>query len=83
MGAGELGRYSKTGALLAAKAGKPLVPLLHNAGDCWPKNGFFKRPGTLKVVIGPAIDPEGKSAAQMHDASTQWIEANRERVFSN
>ncbi|MEZ5524959.1 MAG: lysophospholipid acyltransferase family protein [Pseudomonadales bacterium] len=83
MGAGELGKYSKTGALLAAKTGKPLVPVLHNAGDCWPKNGFIKRPGTLRVLIGPAIEAEGKSAAEMHDASIQWIEANRDRVFKS
>lgn len=81
MEAGVLGRYSKTGALLAAKSGKPLIPVLHNAGEHWPKNGFIKRPGVLKVVIGPAIDPQGKSAAQLHEISSQWIEANRDRVF--
>ena len=81
MPAGQLGKYSKTGALLAAKAGKPLVPLLHNAGDCWPKNGFLKKPGTLRVLIGPAIEPVGRSAAEMHQASVEWIEENRGRVF--
>lgn len=80
MKTGQLGAYSKAGALLAAKTGKPLVPLLHNAGERWPGKGFLKQPGVLKVVIGPAIDSEGKSAAELHNASTEWVEANYGRI---
>jgi 1-acyl-sn-glycerol-3-phosphate acyltransferase len=56
------------------------VPLLHNAGERWPGKGFLKQPGVLKVVIGPAIDSEGKSAAELHNASTEWVEANYGRI---
>ncbi len=50
-------RYGMGGAVLAAETGYPVVPVAHNAGSFWPRRGFLKRPGTVRVVIGPVIDP--------------------------
>ncbi len=77
---GEKGRYGIGGSWLAAETGAPIVPVAHNAGEVWPKNAFIKRPGTVTVSIGPAIDPAGKSAAELTRAAEAWIETEMSRL---
>jgi len=77
---GEKGRYGIGGAWLAAETGTPIVPVAHNAGEVWPKNAFVKRPGTITVSIGPAIETAGKSAAELTRAVEAWIETEMTRL---
>jgi 1-acyl-sn-glycerol-3-phosphate acyltransferase len=77
---GEKGRYGIGGSWLAAETGAPIVPVAHNAGEVWPKNAFIKRPGTITVRIGPAIDSHGKSAAELTRAAEAWIETEMTRL---
>ena len=55
MAPGTTRRYGIGGAALAAESGCPVVPVAHNAGSFWPRRGFLKKPGTVRVVIGPTI----------------------------
>jgi len=82
MAPGERGTYGPGGALLAARSGAPVVPVAHNAGEYWPRRGWIKHPGTIRVVIGPAIEPEGKSAKQINREAQEWIEATMEAISS-
>ncbi len=77
---GEKGRYGIGGSSLAVEAGAPIVPVAHNAGEVWPKNAFIKRPGTVTVRIGPAIETRGKSAAELTRAVEAWIETEMTRL---
>ena len=77
---GEKGKYGIGGGWLAAETGAPVVPVAHNAGEVWPKNAFVKRPGTVTVRIGPAIDSAGKSAAELTRAVEAWIETEMTRL---
>lgn len=77
---GEKGRYGIGGSWLAAATGAPIVPVAHNAGEVWPKNAFIKRPGTITVRIGTAIDPAGKSAAELTRTVEAWIETEMTRL---
>jgi 1-acyl-sn-glycerol-3-phosphate acyltransferase len=71
---GERGRYHIGGAILAERAGTPVVPVAHNAGEYWPRRSFRKRPGTIRLVIGPPIPSANRRATEvLHDAET-WIE---------
>lgn len=72
---GERGEYRPGAALLAAKTRAPVVPMAHNAGYYWPRRGFVKRPGVIKVVIGEPIDTAGMSASQINRRIEDWIEA--------
>ncbi|MEM7542102.1 MAG: lysophospholipid acyltransferase family protein [Pseudomonadota bacterium] len=72
---GERGRYSQTGAALAAKAGCPIVPVAHNAGVFWRRNSVLKRPGCIDVMVGEPISPAGKTAKELTSEVEQWIEA--------
>ncbi|HBC01051.1 MAG TPA: 1-acyl-sn-glycerol-3-phosphate acyltransferase, partial [Pseudomonas sp.] len=49
-----------------------------NAGMFWPKAGWGKRPGTIQVVIGPAIFADSESPraiAELNQRAEDWINA--------
>ena len=71
--AGLIKRFSRGGAKLAIAAGVPIVPISHNAGDCWPPREFIKRPGFIRVTIGEAIGTMGRSASDLTDEAENWI----------
>jgi 1-acyl-sn-glycerol-3-phosphate acyltransferase len=68
-------RYGVSGVLLAQAAGSLVVPVAHNSGFHWPRRGLLKMPGTIRVVIGPAIDPKGRDVREVSEEAQAWIEA--------
>jgi 1-acyl-sn-glycerol-3-phosphate acyltransferase len=80
MPAGQTRRYGMSGALLAAAAGLPVIPVAHNAGYYWPRRGWLKRPGTIRVVIGPPIATNGVEPRLVNDRAQQWIEDTLARI---
>lgn len=77
---GEKRRYKIGGAYLAAQAGVPTVPVALNSGEFWRRNAFVKRPGTITMSIGPAIDPAGLSAEDINSRAEEWIETEMRRI---
>jgi 1-acyl-sn-glycerol-3-phosphate acyltransferase len=77
---GESRRFKTGGALLAVSAGVPVVPVAHDAGEFWARNAFVKKPGSITVSIGPAIDTQGKSAEEVNALAEQWIEAEMRKI---
>lgn len=75
MAPGESARFQVGGAWLAVKAGVPVVPVAHNAGRFWSKNGFRKYPGEIVVKIGAPISTTGRKAAQVLAETETWMEA--------
>lgn len=73
-------RYKIGGAHLGVATGAPVLPLAHNAGEYWGRNAFFKRPGTITVSIGPAIDPTGLSAEDVNTRAEAWMESEMARI---
>ncbi|MCK5093036.1 MAG: 1-acyl-sn-glycerol-3-phosphate acyltransferase [Gammaproteobacteria bacterium] len=78
--AGKKGKYKIGGALLAEKTGAPVVPVAHNAGYFWPKHGFSKKPGHIKMIIGEPIDTKGMSASQINQRVEEWIESRVAKI---
>ena len=74
MAAGETRKYGMSGALLASQAGVKLVPVAHNAGDLWPRRGLLKKPGLVRVVIGPPIEAAGREPRELNAEVQAWIE---------
>jgi 1-acyl-sn-glycerol-3-phosphate acyltransferase len=72
--AGESRKYGMSGALLASQSGAPLVPIAHNSGVFWRRRGLLKRPGVIRVVIGPPIDPTGLEPRELTERVKQWID---------
>ncbi|MGH6611715.1 MAG: lysophospholipid acyltransferase family protein, partial [Burkholderiaceae bacterium] len=73
-------RYKTGGARLAVRTGALAVPIAVNSGELWPKGRFVKKPGTITVSIGPAIDPSGKSAEEIAARVEAWIESEMRRL---
>ncbi|UYH51565.1 1-acyl-sn-glycerol-3-phosphate acyltransferase [Candidatus Kirkpatrickella diaphorinae] len=61
---------------LAKQANAPVVPVATNSGLFWPRKGWTKFPGTLKIVIGPALamDSSRGNLIATIDASWQALE---------
>lgn len=76
MSPGQPGKFQIGGAMIGAKTGAPIVPVAHNAGVFWPKRSFLKFPGTIDVVIGPAINSQGLKARELNDKVETWIKKN-------
>lgn len=72
---GESKKYGVSGFLLASRAGCKIVPVAHNAGHYWPRRGWVKKPGVIKVVIGPAIDATGRDPRELAEQVRSWIDA--------
>ncbi len=77
---GETCRYGVSGALLASQTGAMLVPVAHNAGDFWPRRGLLKKPGLIRVVIGPPIEARGRDPRELSAALQEWIEARTREI---
>jgi 1-acyl-sn-glycerol-3-phosphate acyltransferase len=79
---GETRRYGVSGTLLAAEAGRLIVPVAHNAGSYWPRRGLMKKPGTIRVVIGAPVNPAGRDVRQVNEEIQTWVEATVRRLES-
>ena len=77
---GKTHKYKIGGALLAEKSGYPVIPIAHNAGEFWPRHSFIKWPGTITVVIGPAIQTKGRSADEINADVFNWIEDTMKEI---
>jgi 1-acyl-sn-glycerol-3-phosphate acyltransferase len=75
MAPGETRKYGVSGALLAAEAGRYVVPVAHNAGWFWPRRGLRKRRGVVRVVIGPPIECAGRDPRAINQQAQEWIES--------
>ncbi len=80
---GERRPYKQGGTRLAARIGVPVVPIAHNAGHCWPRNSFIKKPGLVTVSIGPPISSDGKSSEALMSEVERWIETEVTRLGPN
>lgn len=77
---GERRKYQLGGAWLAAASSAPVVPVAHNAGLCWPRNAFVKRPGTITVRIGPTIASAELDPQEINARAERWIEEQQQEL---
>jgi 1-acyl-sn-glycerol-3-phosphate acyltransferase len=73
---GETRRYGVGGAAIAAETGCLVVPVAHNSGYYWPRRGWLKKPGTIRVVIGKPIVAQGRDPREINEEAQRFIEAN-------
>lgn len=73
---GQTRRYGSGGAALAADAGVLVVPVAHNSAYFWPRRGWLKKPGTIRVVIGPPIVAQGRDPREVNAQAQAFIEAH-------
>ena len=71
----ELGNFMTSGAALAKAAGVQLLPVRHDAGHCWPADGWLKTPGTINLVIGPPMDTSEGNPRELTEQARQLIDS--------
>jgi 1-acyl-sn-glycerol-3-phosphate acyltransferase len=52
-----------------------VLPIAHNAGECWRRNAFMKYPGLVTVSIGPPIITVGREPSEVIADVENWIES--------
>lgn len=72
---GKVKKWGTGGAILAERSGYPVVPVAHNAGEFWGRRQLIKKPGTVQVIIGPAIDTRGFKASEVNQQAQAWMDA--------
>ena len=77
---GDLGIYKKTGAELALQTNSEIVPIVHNAGECWYGGDFVIRPGKVEFFIGDAILPKD-NAVETTKIVKDWTERKYSELF--
>ncbi|MBK1733713.1 1-acyl-sn-glycerol-3-phosphate acyltransferase [Halorhodospira abdelmalekii] len=77
---GERGRYRSGGAHLAIHTGRPIIPVAHNAGRCWPRRSLLRYPGEITVVFGPPIEAQGRSPSAVMAEVETWIETQMAQI---
>jgi 1-acyl-sn-glycerol-3-phosphate acyltransferase len=79
---GQTRKYGISGALLATESGAPVVPIAHNSGYFWRRRSLMKHAGTIRVVIGPPIDPTGLNPREVNERVQTWIEGTIARIVA-
>ncbi|RJF99455.1 lysophospholipid acyltransferase family protein [Noviherbaspirillum saxi] len=79
---GKQGKYKSGGTRLAIDTGVPVIPIALNAGECWAKNSFIKKPGLITVSIGKPISSTGRTPSELMQQVENWIESEM-RVISS
>jgi 1-acyl-sn-glycerol-3-phosphate acyltransferase len=77
---GQTRKYGVSGTLLARERDKLIIPVAHNAGSYWPRRGLLKKPGTVRVVIGPPIAAAGRDVREINREVQEWIESTVARL---
>lgn len=72
---GSIRKYTRTGSKLAIQAGVPILPIVHNSGDCWSPKRWF-RPGKIILRVGKPIDSAGKDPALLTSEVEKWAREN-------
>lgn len=69
--------FKKGTFILAKHTGAPIVPLaIKNAGNLWPADKYWPRPGTIRVKIGPPIRPqEGEKLGDITQRAQEALRA--------
>lgn len=77
---GQSGTYQTAGTRLAVECGAPVVPIAVATARCWPKEGFVKRSGVVRVSIGPLLPSVGRDPKALMREAQAWIEAELRRI---
>lgn len=76
---GRPGNLQSGFALLAKRAGVPIVPVaIVGAFECWPRGQLFPRPGRVRLEFGRPLQPdeiEGMDERTLRDECARRIEA--------
>ncbi len=71
---GQRKSFSKSAAMIACKAGVPLIAVAHNAGEHWDPKNWIKMSGRLTMRISKPIPTTDRRANEVIAEAEEWIE---------
>jgi 1-acyl-sn-glycerol-3-phosphate acyltransferase len=72
---GQRGKVHPGAAMLALRAGVPVIPIgIHGSAEAWPHGRPLPGPGRVSVFIGSALAPPEPGMAEAVDEMTSLIE---------
>jgi 1-acyl-sn-glycerol-3-phosphate acyltransferase len=77
---GESRRLKAGGFVLAKQTRADILPVAHDAGRLWPRQGFLKQPGTIHVKIGKPYSTEGLSTDEICEKYATWLEETKKEI---
>lgn len=77
---GQAGKYARSAAAIAESTSAPLIPIAHNAGECWSPKSLVIKPGCISVIIGNSIDPNGFTSKELTQQLEQTIEGAMQNI---
>lgn len=77
---GDKPNYKIGGAVMAARTGAKVLPVAHDAGRCWPRSLFKKRPGTVHLRYLPVIETDGLEPQEILQRAQDAIEAEQAKL---
>jgi 1-acyl-sn-glycerol-3-phosphate acyltransferase len=60
-------------AALAAAMGVPVIPVATNSGAFWGRNSFLKRPGLIRIAVGPPLPANLPRAELVQAIAAAWL----------
>lgn len=78
---GQRRRFNKSGAVIACRAGVPVLPVAHNAGERWGRH-WVKQPGEISVKVGEPIATDGRRPEDVLADVEAWIEQALDEISS-
>lgn len=77
---GEPTRFKTGGARFAVATGAKVLPIALNSGLYWPRHRIGKIPGTVLVSIGPVIETQGRTFAEVNAEAEHWVGEESRRL---
>ncbi|MDO4249748.1 MAG: lysophospholipid acyltransferase family protein [Neisseria sp.] len=77
---GQRGKYKQGAARMAKLLEMDMVPVALNSGEYWPRNSFYKYPGTVEVIVGPPIAHDSGEYAELTARCEAWIEEQQQLI---
>lgn len=70
------------GVVALAKLGVPVIPVATDSGLYWGRRSFLKQPGSIRISILPALDPQ-IGRRDILDCMTEVIETESDRLLAS
>lgn len=77
---GETRPLKAGGFVLAKEANVNILPVAHDAGRLWSRDGFLMKAGTIHVHIGKPIVIDEHSAEELRDNYSAWLTNKRDEL---
>jgi len=83
---GNLGKFSRSSAQIAAQNNVAIVPIYHNSGVFWSKELLHKKPGTIQIHIGVPLLAKSDDNADITALNKElysWMLKQQENALPN